>query len=94
MGNEQRRQTHKQTTTETNRRTVFMTKRLHQWQYGRFEMRGRIDTRSGIWPPFWTLGWGEWPDAGEIDVMEFYRGVLLANVAWYRIANASRCGTR
>jgi beta-glucanase (GH16 family) len=52
------------------------------WLYGRFEMRGRIDIRNGIWPAWWTLGVDKpWPGNGEIDIMEYYRGKLLANIA-------------
>ena len=55
---------------------------LQAWQYGRFEMRARIPTSAGMWPAWWTLGVsGEWPSNGEIDVMEFYQGRVLANVA-------------
>lgn len=59
-----------------------LTLGLHQWQYGRFELRARIDVRAGLWPAWWTLGVdGEWPSNGEIDIMEYYRGKVLANVA-------------
>ncbi|WP_431291918.1 glycoside hydrolase family 16 protein [Pedobacter sp. P26] len=59
------------------------TQGLHSWLYGRFVMRGKIDIRDGIWPAWWTLGTkGSWPATGEIDIMEYYRKKLLANIAF------------
>ncbi len=61
----------------------LLTKGLHAWQYGRFEIRAKIDISPGMWPAFWTLGEkGFWPVCGEIDIMEYYRGMILANAAW------------
>lgn len=58
------------------------TSRKHQWLYGRFEIRARINTDKGSWPAFWMLGNGRWPACGEVDIMEYYRDMLLANVGW------------
>lgn len=65
----------------------IQTRGLKQWQFGRFEIRAKIDTACGAWPAIWTLGIKKgWPSNGEIDIMEFYRvkGVptILANFAW------------
>jgi beta-glucanase (GH16 family) len=65
----------------------IQTRGKRQFQFGRFEIRAKIDTACGAWPAIWTLGISKgWPSNGEIDIMEFYRikGVptILANFAW------------
>ena len=55
----------------------------HSWMFGRFEMRAKIDIGKGLWPAFWTQGVkGGWPYNGEVDIMEYYKGNILANIAW------------
>ncbi|WFL77746.1 glycoside hydrolase family 16 protein [Altererythrobacter arenosus] len=39
--------------------------------YGRAEARIRMPDAVGVWPAWWLLGNGKWPDTGEIDIMEY-----------------------
>lgn len=39
--------------------------------YGKIEARIKLPKGAGTWPAFWTLGYGSWPSAGEIDIMEY-----------------------
>ena len=63
------------------------TKFSQQFLYGRFEIRAKIPVASGAWPAIWLQGnkW-EWPNNGEIDVMEYYikdgQPSILANACW------------
>lgn len=59
------------------------TRGLFECRYGRIEVRAKIEATVGLWPAIWTLGVeGEWPSNGEVDIMEYYRGDILANFAW------------
>ena len=63
------------------------TRFSQQFLYGRFEIRAKIPVASGAWPAIWLQGnkW-EWPNNGEIDIMEFYikdgQSSILANACW------------
>lgn len=39
--------------------------------YGKVAARIRMPAGSGLWPAFWLLGYGAWPDSGETDIMEY-----------------------
>ncbi len=59
------------------------TKGIQAWTYGIFEIRAKLKTADGLWPAIWMLGINDnWPMGGEIDIMEYYGGNILANAAW------------
>lgn len=41
-----------------------------EFTYGTASARIKMTAGQGLWPAFWMLGQGKWPDCGEIDMME------------------------
>jgi beta-glucanase (GH16 family) len=46
------------------------TSKKFEFTYGTASARIKMPAGAGLWPAFWALGQGKWPDCGEIDVME------------------------
>jgi beta-glucanase (GH16 family) len=41
-----------------------------EFTYGTAAARIKLTAGAGLWPAFWTLGTGRWPETGEMDIME------------------------
>ncbi|MES2112978.1 MAG: glycoside hydrolase family 16 protein [Bacteroidota bacterium] len=66
---------HKGYTSKEKKTYDFLSGRMNtenkmQFTYGTATARMKIAAGAGLWPAFWALGNGKWPDCGEIDVME------------------------
>jgi beta-glucanase (GH16 family) len=53
----------------------LLTKNRFEVAYGRVEARVKVPAGAGLWPAFWMLGTDidqvNWPQTGEIDIMEY-----------------------
>lgn len=52
----------------------LVTRHKGDWLYGRIEVKAKLPLGKGTWPAIWMLptdwAYGDWPDSGEIDIME------------------------
>lgn len=48
----------------------IVTKNKQDFAYAKVEARLKVPSGVGTWPALWMLGYGSWPRAGEIDIME------------------------
>jgi len=47
------------------------TREKFHFTYGSASARMKLPAGAGLWPAFWAMGYGSWPENGEIDVMEY-----------------------
>jgi len=57
------------------------TRGKFDFAYGTAAARMKLAAGAGLWPAFWALGNGRWPDTGEIDVMENVGDATWTSVA-------------
>ena len=72
----------------------LITQGLKTFQYGRIDVRARIDTTYGVWPAIWQKGIrGSWPACGEVDILEFYNKKIYANAIYGAVGtpNYTKC---
>lgn len=47
------------------------TRSKFEFAYGTAAARIKLTDGAGLWPAWWMLGNGAWPETGEIDIMEY-----------------------
>lgn len=71
----------------------IMSKNKKDFTYGKMEARIKLPVGGGLWPAFWMLGYGNWPNCGEIDIMEYtgnYKGRVLGTLHTLKDRSGSR----
>lgn len=63
----------------------LVTKGKASWKYGTVEVRAKLPKGRGTWPAIWMMSENmkEWPDDGEIDIMEhvgYNQGFIHASI--------------
>lgn len=63
----------------------LVTKGKQSWKYGTVEVRAKLPKGRGTWPAIWMMSENmqEWPDDGEIDIMEhvgYNQGFVHASI--------------
>ncbi len=63
-------------TTKEGKKFDFISGRIDsrdkvEFKYGRASARIKLTEGAGLWPAWWVLGKGRWPESGEIDILEY-----------------------